>query len=82
MKQNKKMGFWTVLALTLTATIGSSVIISFSSVFDSVVNNPLLMIIAWVVGGLIILPETFLMVEPAISFKENGTNYYWLKRSN
>ncbi|AUB31185.1 amino acid permease [Spiroplasma floricola] len=82
MKQNKKMGFWTVLALTLTATIGSSVIISFSSVFGSVGSNPLLMIIAWVVGGLIILPETFLMVEPAISFKENGTNYSWLKRSN
>ncbi|AGR42256.1 amino acid permease [Spiroplasma diminutum] len=80
--KNKKMGYWTVLALTLTATIGSSLLITFSGVFLSVKQNPLLMILAWIIGGIIILPETFLMVEPSISFQENGTTYSWLRRAN
>ncbi|WP_339034572.1 amino acid permease [Spiroplasma endosymbiont of Cantharis rufa] len=80
--KNKKMGFWTVLALTLTATIGSSLLVTFNQVFMMVGNNPLLMILAWIIGGIIILPETFLMVEPAISFQENGTTYSWLRKAN
>ncbi|QGS52060.1 amino acid permease [Spiroplasma tabanidicola] len=80
--KNKKMGFWTVLAMTLTATIGTSIILTYGSVFALSQNNPLLMIFAWIIGGIIILPETFIMVEPTISFKENGTAYSWLRRAN
>ncbi|AGR41352.1 amino acid permease [Spiroplasma taiwanense] len=80
--KTKKMGFWTVLALTLTATIGTSIIVTYGSVSSLAGNNPLLMIFVWIIGGIIILPETFLMVEPAISFQENGTAYSWLRRAN
>lgn len=80
--KNKKMGFWTVLAMTLTATIGTSIILTYGNVYSLSQNNPLLMIFAWIIGGIIILPETFIMIEPAISFKENGTAYSWLRRAN
>ncbi|AHI52532.1 amino acid permease [Spiroplasma culicicola] len=81
MSLNKKFGFWSTLMMMLSATLGVSLLVSFNLVFNMAQMNPILMILAWVIGGIIILPETFLMVEPSISFNESGTSYAWIRRA-
>lgn len=82
MKLNKKYGLWTVLATTLTATIGSSIIITFGNTLFMSGENAILMILAWIFGAIIVLPEAFLMIEPSISYQKSGTGYSWLKICN
>ncbi|PPE04440.1 amino acid/amine (lysine) APC transporter [Entomoplasma ellychniae] len=82
MKLNKKYGFWTVLVSTLAAVVGSSIIISFNMVFTLAGNNPLLMILAWVFGALIVLPDAFVVIEPSIGYQESGNGYSWIRKCN
>ncbi|WP_174481401.1 hypothetical protein [Spiroplasma endosymbiont of Danaus chrysippus] len=65
----------------LGLTTGSSVLISFGQVAFQSGFNPILMICAWILGGILILPEMLLLAETAISFPGNGSAYYWLKKS-
>ncbi|WP_051418446.1 amino acid permease [Mesoplasma seiffertii] len=82
MRLSKKYGFWTVLASTLTAIVGSSIIISFNMVFSLANQNPILMILAWVLGALIVIPEAMIMIEPSIAYQESGGAYAWIKKCN
>ncbi|ASZ09372.1 amino acid permease [Mesoplasma chauliocola] len=82
MKLNRKYGFWTVLASTLAAIVGSSIIISFNMVFFLAESNPLLMILAWVFGALIVLPDAFIVIEPSIGYGESGSGYSWIRKCN
>ncbi|ATZ21140.1 APC family permease [Mesoplasma coleopterae] len=82
MKLNRKYGFWTVLASTLAAIVGSSIIISFNMVFALAQANPLLMILAWVFGALIVLPDAFIVIEPSIGYGESGSGYSWIRKCN
>lgn len=82
MKLNKKFGFWTVLASTLAAIVGSSIILSFNSVFALAGGNPTLMILAWIFGAMIVLPDALVVVEPSIAYQQNGTAYSWIKKCN
>ncbi len=68
--------------MAISATVGSSVLISFGQVAFQSGFNPILMICAWILGGILILPEMLLMAETAISFPSNGSAYYWLKKAN
>ncbi|APE75339.1 APC family permease [Spiroplasma citri] len=81
MKLQKKYGFWQILALAISATLGSSILVSFGQVAFQAQFNPILIIIAWILGGLLVLPEMFLLSEGATSYPENGTSYYWIKRA-
>ncbi|AUF83483.1 amino acid permease [Mesoplasma syrphidae] len=82
MRLSKKYGFWTVLASTLTAIVGSSIIISFNMVFSLANQNPILMILAWVLGAMIVIPEAMIMIEPSIAYQESGGAYAWIKKCN
>lgn len=82
MKLNKKYGFWTVLSSTLAAIIGSSIIISFNMVFVLVESNPLLMILSWVFGALIVLPDAFIVIEPSIGYGKSGSGYSLIRQCN
>lgn len=81
MKLKKKYSFWVILMMSISATVGSSVLISFGQVAFQSGFNPILMICAWILGGLLILPEMLLLAEAAIAFPGNGTAYYWLKKA-
>ncbi|WP_031543289.1 amino acid permease [Mesoplasma photuris] len=81
-KLTNKFGFWTTLAMTLTATIGSSLLISFNQVMFLSKENWIFMIIAWVIGAIIIIPENLMMAEAGASYKMNGASYGWVKRAN
>ncbi|WP_426548742.1 APC family permease [Spiroplasma endosymbiont of Glossina fuscipes fuscipes] len=81
MKLQKKYGFWQILALAISATLGSSILVSFGQVAFQAQFNPILIIIAWILGGLLVLPEMLLLSEGATSYPENGTSYYWIKRA-
>ncbi|WP_338976053.1 APC family permease [Spiroplasma endosymbiont of Monopis laevigella] len=82
MKLKKKYSFWVILMMAISATVGSSVLISFGQVAFQSGFNPILMICAWILGGILILPEMLLLAETAISFPGNGSAYYWLKKAN
>ncbi|WP_338963881.1 MULTISPECIES: amino acid permease [unclassified Spiroplasma] len=81
MKLQRKYGFWQILALAISATLGSSILVSFGQVAFQAQFNPILIIIAWILGGLLVLPEMLLLSEGATSYPENGTSYYWIKRA-
>ncbi|WP_425379642.1 APC family permease [Spiroplasma endosymbiont of Stenodema calcarata] len=81
MKLQKKYGFWQILALAISAPLGSSILVSFGQVAFQAQFNPILIIIAWILGGLLVLPEMLLLSEGATSYPENGTSYYWIKRA-
>jgi len=76
MKLQKKYGFWQILALAISATLGSSILVSFGQVAFQAQFNPILIIIAWILGGLLVLPEMLLLSEGATSYAENGTSYW------
>ncbi|WP_348735432.1 APC family permease [Spiroplasma endosymbiont of Ammophila pubescens] len=65
--------------------MGSSILVSFGQVAFQAQFNPILIIIliiiAWILGGLLVLPEMLLLSEGATSYPENGTSYYWIKRA-
>ena len=65
----------------VSATIGISILIIFSSVARFAKSDPLIMIAAWIIGAVLVLPDSLVMSEPAISFKENGAVYFWLKKA-
>ena len=81
MKLKKKYSFWVILMMAISATVGSSVLVSFGQVAFQSGFNPILMICAWILGGILILPEIMLLLaKTAISFLGNGSAYYWLKK--
>ncbi|ATZ16740.1 amino acid/amine (lysine) APC transporter [Williamsoniiplasma luminosum] len=80
-KLKRKYGFWSIFMMAISATIGSSILITFSSVGSQVADNPILMILAWVIGGLLVLPEMILFAETATSYPGNGTSYYWIRKA-
>lgn len=80
--KNKKYGFWTILMMAITATVGSSILVSFGQVAFQSGFNPLLMMLAWVFGGLLTIPEILLLAEASTSYPQNGTSYAWLKKAN
>ncbi|PPE04127.1 APC family permease [Williamsoniiplasma lucivorax] len=81
-KLKRKYGFWSIFMMAISATIGSSILITFGSVGHQVQQNPILMIIVWIIGGLLVLPEMLLLAETSTSYPENGTSYYWLRKAN
>ncbi|AHF57689.1 amino acid permease [Spiroplasma eriocheiris] len=81
MKLQKKYNFWQILMLAISATLGTSILVSFGQVGFQAQFNPILMIIAWILGGLLVIPEMLLFSEAATSYPENGTSYYWIKRA-
>lgn len=69
-----------VVALILGSVIGSGVFINIPIVARET-GSPLLMIIAWAVGGLLWLPQIFIVSELATAYPDEGFGYLYLKKA-
>ncbi len=78
----RKYGLLTTTMVAISATLGSSILISFGQVAFYAKFNPILMLLAWALGGLLIIPRLLIFAETTVSYPENGTTYTWLKKAN
>ncbi len=69
-----------VLALILGTVIGSGVFINLPIV-AKVAGSPWMAVLAWVIGGLIWLPQLFILAEMATAYPEEGFGYLYLKKA-
>lgn len=77
----RKYGLLTITMMAISATLGSSILISFGQVAYQAQFNPILMLLAWIIGALLIIPGLLLFAETTSSYPENGTAYTWLKKA-
>lgn len=77
----RKYGLLTITMMAISATLGSSILISFGQVAYKAQFNPILMLLAWIIGALLIIPGLLLFAETTSSYPENGTAYTWLKKA-
>ena len=78
LKRELKMSH--VVALILGSVIGSGVFISLPIVAREA-GSPWLAVIAWFIGGLIWLPQLFILAEMATAYPEEGFGYLYLKKA-
>lgn len=78
----RKYGLITTTMIAISATLGSSILISFGQVAFYAKFNPILMLLAWALGGLLIIPSLLIFAETTVSYPENGTTYNWLKKAH
>ena len=76
----RKLGLWSCVAITVGTVIGSGILVSMANV-ASVSGSSLLGIIAWVCGGLIIIPQALIVSELATAYPEDGAGYIYLKEA-
>ncbi|MFL0249419.1 amino acid permease [Clostridium neuense] len=76
----RKLGVWAALAIAVGTTIGSGIFVSSSQVAGAA-GTPKASIIAWIIGGLLIIPQMMVMAELATAYPENGSGYVYLKKA-
>ena len=69
-----------VIALILGSVIGSGVFINLPIVAREA-GSPWLAVLAWLIGGLIWLPQLFILSEMATAYPEEGFGYLYLKKA-
>jgi len=78
LKRELKMSH--VVALILGSVIGSGVFINLPIVAREA-GSPYLAVMAWFIGGLIWLPQLFILAEMATAYPEEGFGYLYLKKA-
>lgn len=76
----RRLGVWAALAIAVGTTIGSGIFVSSSQVAGAA-GTPKASIIAWIIGGLLIIPQMMVMAELATAYPENGSGYVYLKKA-
>ncbi|MBL7075766.1 amino acid permease [candidate division KSB1 bacterium] len=76
----RKLNLSHTLAIIVGTVIGSGVFINVP-VVAKVTGSPLLAAIAWLVGGLIWIPQVLVMAEMATAYPEEGFGYLYLKKA-
>jgi len=69
-----------VVAIILGSVIGSGVFINLPIV-AKVSGSPLLAVVAWLIGGLIWLPQLFVLAEMSTAYPVEGFGYLYLKKA-
>jgi len=69
-----------VVALILGSVIGSGVFINLPIVARES-GSPILALIAWLIGGVIWLPQLLILAEMATAYPENGFGYLYLEKA-
>lgn len=76
----RKLGLWTAIAISVGTTIGSGILISTGEVAKAA-GSSAMGIFAWIIGGLIIIPQVFILSELATAYPEDGGGYIYLKEA-
>jgi len=80
MELKRELNIWHVIALILGSVIGSGVFINLPIVAREA-GSPWLAVAAWFVGGIIWLPQLFILAEMATAYPEEGFGYLYLKKA-
>ena len=76
----RKLGFWAVLAISVGTTVGSGIFVSVGEVAKAA-GSPWLTVLAFVIGGLIVIPQMCVYAELSTAYPENGADYVYLKNA-
>lgn len=79
-KLGRKLGFGAALAISVGTTVGSGIFTSISEVATAS-GTAWLTILAFIIGGLIIIPQNFVYSELSASFPADGGHYVYLKEA-
>ncbi|MDD3174180.1 MAG: amino acid permease [Herbinix sp.] len=76
----RKLGFGAALAIAVGTTVGSGIFSSIGQVAGAS-GSAIMMIMCFVVGGLIMIPQNLLYAELASAYPEDGGQYTWLREA-
>jgi fructoselysine transporter len=76
----RKLGFWSALAIAVGTTIGSGIFVSSGDVARAA-GTPSISIMAWIVGGLIAIPQVMVLAELSTAYPQNGSGYIYLNKA-
>ncbi len=79
-RTQRKLGFWAVLAIAVGTTVGSGIFVSVGEVAKAA-GTPWLTVLAFVIGGLIVIPQMCVYAELSTAYPENGADYVYLKNA-
>lgn len=76
----RKLGLSAVIALGVGTTVGSGIFSSLGEVAEAT-GSSLLLVFAFLIGGLVQIPSNFCYAELASAFPENGGQYIYFKEA-
>ena len=76
----RKLGLGAALAVAVGTTVGSGIFSSLAEVAGAS-GSALMLIVSFVIGGLIMIPQNLLYAELASAYPEDGGQYTWLKEA-
>lgn len=76
----RKLGLGAALAVAVGTTVGSGIFSSVAEVAGAS-GSAVMMIISFIVGGIIMIPQNMLYAELASAYPEDGGQYTWLKEA-
>lgn len=79
-KLNKKIGLWTAIALSVGTTVGAGIFTSISEVATAS-GSAIITILAFLIGGIIMIPQNLVMAEMATAYPEDGGHYVYIKHA-
>ncbi|MEY8757974.1 amino acid permease [Peribacillus frigoritolerans] len=79
-KLTRKLGFWSALAIAVGTTIGSGIFVSSGDVAKAA-GTPSISILAWIIGGVIAIPQVMVLAELSTAYPQNGSGYVYLNKA-
>lgn len=76
----RKLGFWSALAIAVGTTIGSGIFVSSGDVAKAA-GTPSISILAWIIGGVIAIPQVMVLAELSTAYPKNGSGYVYLNKA-
>ncbi|MFD4706828.1 amino acid permease [Gottfriedia sp. NPDC058432] len=76
----RKLGLAPTIALSVGTTLGAGIFISISEVAGAS-GSALYTVLAFLIGGLIMIPQNLILAELATAYPENGGNYVFIKQA-
>lgn len=76
----KKLGLGAAIALSVGTTVGAGIFTSISEVAGAS-GSAIITILAFLVGGLIMIPQNIVMAEMATAYNESGGHYVYIKNA-
>ncbi|MEW5596773.1 amino acid permease [Peribacillus frigoritolerans] len=78
----RKLGFWSALAIAVGTTIGSGIFVSSGDVAKAAGTPSIsIPILAWIIGGVIAIPQVMVLAELSTAYPQNGSGYVYLNKA-